>query len=151
MKIIQSERAWSNLLIRRRINQTWNQSQFAAGAKLDIYEEDLRLKRYRSPGSWAVAVNTCAIALNMICSGKTKEQQEAISGRIHWSADRIIKILTACAINAKIGHARYAAQGINSQPEITINPYLERARKAIEKYRSCYMRCAEKIDRKLDR
>lgn len=100
---------------------------------LDIIEEDIITKRHHSPNSWAVSCLTCAITLEVFSKCKNVDDYK---NKIHYSPNRVIKLMAWCAKKAKEGAQDYIERGINPQAEITINPHLQRARKALALWRA---------------
>lgn len=107
-------------------------SKFRYKPILERYEEELKHGAKRSPNSWAVAANTCACALAVFSKTSDRNGWQKF---INCSPDRLIRIMALCAKKAKEGCQAYRDQGIDPQVQVTLNPYLEKCRKALSDWR----------------
>jgi len=132
MKANKSLRSWENYLRSRHSPETQYFRLKNEIALIDERVRNARSIRVPSPNSWAVSANICAIALYKFVKSYDSDK---LAHRFQCTPNRLIRLMAACAVNAKIGAARYRVQGIDPQAKVTIDPHLERCRDALEQWR----------------
>ena len=93
----------------------------------------------KSPGSWAVSLGISTTALNFFSYRKASQGQDGVNRLAQFlkvTPDVVIDRMKRLVPRIRAGVAQYRERGIDPQVEVTVNPYLAEAQKAVARWRA---------------
>jgi hypothetical protein len=91
----------------------------------------------RSPGSWAYHLNTCTTALNTFSNTKERfGDVDRTATFLTVSPEGVVRWMRRLTANIVEVTNQYRKAGIDPQVHVTVNPYLDRAKKAAVRWKA---------------